>query len=213
MMRLPVAKTWGGRRRGAGRKRRALRPQVPHCRRVVFRHKLPVHVTVRLAAGLCDLRSKKGFAALSGAFAKGRLRFGFQLVNFSVQGNHLHLIVEAENEQSLTRGMKGLNVRMARALNKIMGRTGRVFADRYHARILQSPTEVQRALRYVHFNYHKHMHGSGHYVPWSYRDPLSTAVPHPELVTPPRTWLLIHGPSHTPRRRATQPRSPRPTTA
>src|SRR6478735_4357550 len=93
--------TWGGKRKGAGRKRRAERPQVKHRRRVSFKRNLPAHVTVRLAAGVCNLRSKKAFAALSVAFNKGRQRFGFQLIHFSVQGNHIHFIVEAEDEHSL----------------------------------------------------------------------------------------------------------------
>ncbi len=143
------SKNWGGSRKGAGRKRKSDRAHVPHGHRPAVEPNLPVHVMVRLIAGLFDLRSAATFAALSAAFAKGGVRPGFQVINFSAHGNDLHMIVEAENEQSLTGGMKGLNVRMARALNKLMGRTGKVFADRYHARILRSPAQVKNALEYV----------------------------------------------------------------
>jgi hypothetical protein len=41
------------------------------------------------------------------------------------------MIVEAPDAESLGRAMKGLEVRMARALNRLMDRRGPVFADRY----------------------------------------------------------------------------------
>src|SRR5438445_2906880 len=77
-----------------------------------------------------NLRTHRRFRALRWAFARGCERFGFRLVEFSVQGNHIHCIVEAPDAQTLGRAMKGLEVRMARALNKVMHRTGPVFADR-----------------------------------------------------------------------------------
>jgi len=59
---------------------------------------------------------------------RGRDRFGFRLVHFSVQGNHIHLVVEAQDERSLASGLQGLGVRIAKALNRVMGRKGTVFA-------------------------------------------------------------------------------------
>jgi hypothetical protein len=63
--------------------------------------------------------------------------------------NHLHLLVEAHDGLALARGIQGLSIRMARALNRLLGRRGRVLADRYHARALRTPLEVRRALAYV----------------------------------------------------------------
>ena len=74
---------------------------------------------------------------LARAFWGGADRFGFKLVHYSVQGNHLHLLVEARDERALSRGMNGLGVRVARGLNRVMRRHGRVLADRYHAHILR----------------------------------------------------------------------------
>ena len=47
-----------------------------------------------------------------------------RIIEFSVQGNHLHLIVEAENSDALSRGMQGLAIRIAKALNSLMERAG-----------------------------------------------------------------------------------------
>jgi REP element-mobilizing transposase RayT len=76
-------------------------------------------------------------------------RFGTRLVHFSVQSNHLHLLVEADDERALARFMAGLKIRMARAVNKRLGRAGKVFSDRYHARPIRNPAQARNSLAYV----------------------------------------------------------------
>jgi hypothetical protein len=68
----------------------------------------------------------------------------------------VHLVVEADGTSSLSRGVQGLSIRVARRLNRLMGQTGRLFADRFHSRILRSPVEVRRALLYVRGNHDVH---------------------------------------------------------
>jgi REP element-mobilizing transposase RayT len=111
---------------------------------------------LRLVAGLPSLRIARLFARVQKALAGGQARFGFRLVHYSVQSNHLHLIAEAADRRSLSRGVQGLNIRVARAVNRQLERKGRVFADRYHARALQTPRAVHFALRYVLLNARKH---------------------------------------------------------
>jgi len=126
-----------------------------------------------------NLRTRRCFAALSKAFWGGANRFGFRLVHYSVQGNHVHLLVEAEDRSALSRGMNGLGVRMARGLNRVMGRRGRVLADRYHARILRTPTEVKRVRHYLLDNARRHYGVVG-------PDPFASRV----AVIEPDTFLL-----------------------
>jgi hypothetical protein len=78
-------------------------------------------------------------------------------VHFSVQADHIHLIVEAHDKVALSRGTLGLSIRVARAINGELGRKGRVFVDRYHARPLESPREVRNAIVYVIQNWRKHV--------------------------------------------------------
>jgi hypothetical protein len=59
------------------------------------------------------------------------------------------LLVEAEDERALSRGMNGLGVRVARGLNKVMRRKGTVLEERYHGHILRTPTEVRNARHYL----------------------------------------------------------------
>src|SRR5712675_291316 len=144
-----VFRTWGGARKGAGRKRATARPNVSHLERASLDANHPVLVTMRVRRDVPNLRTQRPMAGVRLAFAGGRRRFGFRLVHFSVQGNHLHLIVEAADKRALSRGMQGLAVRIARAVNRAAGRSGRVFADHYFARELKTPAQVRRAVRYV----------------------------------------------------------------
>lgn len=83
----------------------------------------------------------------------------FRVVHYSVQGNHLHLVVEADDHASFVFGLRSLTVRLARSLNRVMGRQGRVLAGRTHARALRTPTEVRNVLRYVLLNRARHLGG------------------------------------------------------
>src|SRR5882724_12315220 len=189
---LPLPR-WGGARRGAGRKRKSPRKNVPHRQRRKFRRGA-LHVTVRIRREVWNLRTHRCFRALKRAFARGCERFGFRLVHFSVQGNHMHYIVEAPDAVALGRAMKGLEVRMARALNKVMSRQGPVFADRYHAHRLESPREAFHAIRYVVENWAIHAEREGQPRPVGV-DPFSSAPRHEgsPLVAEAEWWMLRVG--------------------
>ena len=109
------------------------------------------------------------------------------MVQFSVLGNHLHLIVEADDTVALSRGMQSLNTRLAMALNKLLGREGALFDDHYHSHLLKSPTEVGRALAYVRTNAQKHYGGiDGDYYSSAHSE-------WRELLAIPVSWLLSTG--------------------
>jgi len=105
-----------------------------------------VHVTLKVRPEAPYLRRGVSFRAIRGAFVAGRAKTGFRLVHFTVQGNHLHLICEATDKERLSRGMQGLAILIAKRLNAKLSRKGKLFAQRYHARILRRPTEVRNAL-------------------------------------------------------------------
>jgi len=148
-------RTWGGVRAGAGRPPKRRVAGVSHLRRPPVLAQHPLHVTLRVQRGVPSLRGTL-FPRVQAALALSRERFGFRLAHFSVQGDHLHLIVEADDRRALSRGMQGLCVRVARAVNRGLRRRGSLFADRYHARTLTSPRTLRMALRYVLLNARKH---------------------------------------------------------
>ena len=146
----------GGRRPGAGRKPNGAQAGVSHRERSALAARFPVHVTMKLQRGLPRLRSRSAYAALRAAFATGCDRLGFRLTHYTVLNDHLHFLVEARDRPTLSRGLQGLAVRVAKALNKLWQHRGTVFADRYHDRILKTPREVRNALLYVLANGKKH---------------------------------------------------------
>jgi REP element-mobilizing transposase RayT len=154
----------GGRRRGAGRPRQS--DGQTHVRRPRFDgRKEPVHVTVRFARHVWNLRSQRGFACVERALRFERGLGELRIVHFSVQGNHLHLIAEARDHRALARRMQGFGIRLARALNGMMGRKGRVYGDRYHARPLTSARQAFHAVRYVLQNHAQHAARAGRRAP------------------------------------------------
>jgi putative transposase len=111
---------------------------------------------VKLREHLPPLRRRDAYAALRAAVVAGGDRNGFRLIHYAVLNDRLHFVVEATGHPALTRGVQGLLVRIARTLNRLWQRRGRVFADRYHDYILRSPREVRNVLRYVLGNGKKH---------------------------------------------------------
>src|SRR5438105_11213142 len=178
----------GGPRKGAGRPRKP-GGRVSHDRRSSLSRHHPVHVTLRAAEGVPNLRRIQAFRRIADAFYEGKERFGFRVAHCSVQGNHIHLIAEAEDRVSLSHGMKGLEVRIARGVNRAVGRSGAVFAERYHAHCLKTPREVGRAVDYVLGNWFRH--AGREQGAWDY-DRLSSGYDR-SLVVPAQTWLLRVG--------------------
>jgi putative transposase len=154
---LPTPRTWGGRRKGAGRKRMpGHRPAVPHQSRPRHVSAHPVHVTMRAVDAVRCLRSPRAFPAVRRALATAS-RGDFRIIEFSVQNDHVHLIAEADDGRALASGARGLAIRLARAVNRALGRRGRVWDGRYHARALTTPRAVRHALIYVLMNFRKHL--------------------------------------------------------
>jgi REP element-mobilizing transposase RayT len=200
-------RTWGGKRRGAGRKRRGERPQVAHRPREGVKAQHPMMVTTKVMPDVARLRTEVMFAAIRAALA-GATKWMYEaepvrFVHASVQGDHLHLLVEAASNTALSRAMKGFLGSCAKRLNKIAGRRGRVFADRFHVLTLSTPTAVKNGLRYTLCNGRKHGAISGRVR----LDPYSSAFALPDWQTGesielsevtmqvalPRTWLLREG--------------------
>src|SRR5205809_4688843 len=193
---LPAPRTRGGRRSGVGRKvTPGRRPSVPHRRRPVHVAAQPVHVTLRAVEAIRCLRAARVFPHVRRALAVSS-REDFRIVQFTVQNDHVHLIAEADTGRGLSSGVGGLAIRIARAVNRALGRTGRVWEERYHARALATPRAVRNALVYVLTNFRKHLkHVAGidpcssaaWFSGWCEPPPAHGIGPPPAATAP--TWL------------------------
>ncbi len=200
----------GGLRRGAGRPR-GPRPRVLHREREAVPGSCPVHVTLRVRPGLASLRGGALVREWRRSLAEASERGGFRVAHYSLQGDHAHLIVEAQGKDALACGMKSIGARLARAVNRVCGRSGPVLDGRYHHRSLRSPREVRRALAYVLLNTRRHLaksRGVARGAPANLDDASSarwfdgwrpeavSRIPKPRVpreVANPRTWLLRVG--------------------
>jgi REP element-mobilizing transposase RayT len=199
-------RTWGGRRRGAGRKPKGPKAGVSHARRNAVPRGSCVHVTLRALPGVARLRGRKPWNAVRESARRMFDRAGFRICELSLMTNHLHLVIEASDRKTLARGMNALCTSLARRLNRALGRKGRLFGDRYHARVLKTPLEVKRALAYVLNNARRHAGQRGLTFARGWIDPYSSAraftgwrgiAPIAGTDSPwmskPATWLLRVG--------------------
>ncbi len=130
------------------------------------------------------------------------------MAHYSIQRDHVHLLVESAGKQALASGMKSIASRLAFAVHRVFGRHGRVVDGRYHVHVLRTPREVRNALAYVLLNARKHWKERRGAAPPVRLDEASSgrwfdgwrgqsAVPargrEPPEVSRPHTWLLAVG--------------------
>ncbi|MFT7669412.1 MAG: REP element-mobilizing transposase RayT [Planctomycetota bacterium] len=144
---------WGGWRKGSGPRKR--KSGVTHVTRPRMTKHAVLHLTWKLRKELPSLRNNLAARAIFDALRKAKLA-GLRVIHFSIQDDHIHMIVEAPNRELLANSMRGLGCRIAKALNKVWGRTGKVFAERFHQVLLEGFQQVRNALRYVLTNHLKH---------------------------------------------------------
>ena len=195
----------GGPRRGAGRPR-GPRPRVHHVRRGPVPKHAPCHVTLRVRSGIPSLRSRRFAREFRRTLRVACERGSFRVAHYSIQRDHVHLLVEAAGKRALASGMKSVSSRLAFAVQRVFGQRGRVLEGRYHVRVLRTPREVRNALAYVLLNARKHWQERRRAAPPVRLDEASSGrwfdgwkrrqkpVPRdPPEVAQPRSWLLRRG--------------------
>ena len=141
---------WGGRRPWSGRKRLHSKG-VAHRTREVVNRRTPIHVNFRYKT---VIRNKTSLRLLKRAIVNAR-RFGLRIIHYSMQKNHIHLIIEADTNEILTRGMRSLTITFAKGIKQ-----GRIQLERYHLHVLRSVRETRNSVHYVLFNEQKHERGT-----------------------------------------------------
>jgi hypothetical protein len=129
---------------------------MPHVTRPKIDPRYPVQVTIRATPGLPSFRSPRVFGALRRAIARASVD-RFRVIHFSIQQDHGHFIVEGDEPRRARGGVHGLAIRLALAVNRVLGRKGKVVGDRFHARALTSPRQMRTSMVYVLLNFRKHL--------------------------------------------------------
>jgi REP element-mobilizing transposase RayT len=209
----------GGARRGAGRPKNGERASQPHTARPRLKPNEPVHVTIRAIDDVATLRRFDSYHAVRKALVATFGRDTFRIVHLTIQGNHIHLLIEASDRTALAKGMQAFQISAAKHLNAAITkrkglrrrRRGSVFTDRYHAEIIRTPRHARHELCYVLNNWRRHGESqkrisTGWRIdPFSsapsfdgWRDIDASAITWPETYVPlpvweARTWLLREG--------------------
>ena len=202
-------RTWGGQRDGAGRKKKPGKKDPAHRKRPELRPYHPVHAVMRVKKGVSRLRKGRAYRAIRKALERCLGEQSFRVCHMSIQANHLHFLIEATDRQALSRGMQRLNILIARALNRELGRRGALFEFRYHATQIKFPKQARHSLAYVLNNWRRHDEDeSCERARFAQLDPYASglsfdgwAAPKfgvpadftPLPVAPPQTWLLRVG--------------------
>ncbi len=164
-----------------------------------------VHVTVKLKGGLPSLRRGKALEVVLAAIERVNEKGLVRIVEFSIQSNHVHLLVEASNSADLSSGMASLNTGLGMRLNRVWNRVGRgsVLRERFHMVIIRTPRQMRNALRYVLRNDVHHGLNLGTLDPcssapsfggWAQRQGTQVQRVAASCVSAqPRTWLLKVG--------------------
>jgi putative transposase len=202
-------RTHGGARKGAGRpKRPGKKHDSVHRARPIIRAYQPQHVVMRVKKGVPKLRQGRAYRAVRKSLVKCLGKEEFRVCHVSIQGNHLHFIIEAAHKDALSTGMQGLNILVSRALNRELGRKGTLFAFRYHATAITNPRQARNSLAYVLNNWRRHREDENcERAKYAKLDPYASGLSFdgwtctfetPEDFTPlpvaePKTWLLREG--------------------
>ena len=194
----------GGPRPGAGRPRRTNR--VHHIKRPRVPNRVPSHVTLRIRREIPSLRSRRFVSEFKRTLAMCCERGDFRVVHYSIQRDHVHMIVEAAGKKALACGMKSVASRIAFAVNRVFARRGPVMDGRFHLQLLTSRRQVRHAIAYVLLNTRKHWKERRGVAPpvrmdeassgaWfdGWKVPVGRAPPEAAPVAAPRTWLLATG--------------------
>ncbi|MBX3230713.1 MAG: hypothetical protein KIT84_00740 [Labilithrix sp.] len=149
-----------------------------------------------------SFRAQRVHAAIVGQIAACVAR-GVRVVHYSVQHDHLHLLVEADDKKEAARRLQLLFSRIAFAVNRVSHRHGSLFRDRHHRRALSSPSETRNVLVYLFFNARKHDIQHGRATNASFElDPMTSApwfdAWHPVARPPPEAFARARAPRASP---------------
>jgi REP element-mobilizing transposase RayT len=197
-------KTHGGKRKGAGRPNRSGTPS--HKKRPTVNFKKPLHITMKFNKNVGTLRTVSRLKAFQNTLRRAK-KFELHVLHYTLQYDHIHIIVEAPSNDLLSRGMKSLAGRLSRLFAK-----GKAFKGRYHLHQLHTPTEVKRAYRYVLLNTSKHeklidflddFSSARHFKGWEHFKKVGflleeqleeyTRHPLPNYLSEARSWLAQTG--------------------
>ncbi|MDL2229393.1 transposase [Treponema sp. OttesenSCG-928-L16] len=107
------------------------------------------HVTVRANRKEMILFCSSMRTLLLNTIKRAKRKYHFQVFNFSIMGNHFHLIIKPENGESLSRIMQWILSIFARSWNRSHLVSGHVWGERFYSKIINNFLEFIHTFDYI----------------------------------------------------------------
>lgn len=128
---------------------------IRHTKRPDLTRPSSLHLTVKIEKSKANLKNKNVLAILKKAIFNAR-RQGLKVIHYSLEYDHIHLIIEADNNRTLGKGMQAFGVTLAKAINRMRKVKGQVYKHRYHFRQITSSRQLKNVMTYIFNNGVKH---------------------------------------------------------
>ena len=110
------------------------------------------HVVARANRQEHILRSSLIKEMMLDVILEAKSKYSFHLKNFCIMGNHIHLIINPQGKESLSRIMQWILSVFAIRFNKLCGYKGHVWYDRFRSKVIESFRQYLATFIYVSQN-------------------------------------------------------------
>lgn len=128
---------------------------VRHIARDKVTRNTSLHLTIKIERVKAGLKNKDVVKQLHESIKKAR-KMGLRVIHYTLEFDHLHLLVETDNNDQLSKGMQSFGISFSKGINKIKQEAGKVYKTRYHFRKLKTPKEIKNVIHYILGNSIKH---------------------------------------------------------
>jgi REP element-mobilizing transposase RayT len=124
---------------------------IRHISREDIKKPTSLHLTIKVRENKADIKNKQILKALHHSIKRARMK-RLKIVHYTLEYNHIHLLVEAEIKQLVHQGMQAFGISLAKKINTIKRLKGTVYKHRYHLRKINSPRDLKNVLHYIFNN-------------------------------------------------------------
>lgn len=110
------------------------------------------HVTARINRSEMLLMPEETKSLLIKVIERAKKRYRFQIKNFCIMNNHIHLLIKPDENESLSRIMQWILSVFAMAWNRRHNLRGHVWGERFYSRVIQGIVDYLRVFMYIDDN-------------------------------------------------------------
>jgi REP element-mobilizing transposase RayT len=130
-------------------------PGIRHRERPILTKPTSLHLTVKILRAKAKLKNKIILSILKRSIMNARKK-GLRVIHYSLEYDHIHLLIEADDNFILGKGMQAFGVTFSKALNRMRKMRGAVYKHRYHFRKIIGARQLKNVLNYLFTNGLKH---------------------------------------------------------